>query len=275
MPLPAEYTAPTALRSLGPNVYSRFHQVTAWLQHEAFVTCVGSWQCDETPHIFVKGDWLTHLHVRSYNVFALIDAVGVKAALVENKLTREGLLRLRERLDELAGKWPQVSFVSFADSVLLKSNWTVGHYESTVKYTFEPELLLYLYVEVQAAYRDILGLNAYGVFTQGSNEYHDDGVTHVSKSGNHISLNSLGLPIAQLMAIDDAARAATRSGVHTPADLYMDKQFYRSLQLAYAYQKMRSHVTTTFRRCQANSPNISTLTAMSYWTTSKRKRGKP
>ena len=220
-----------------PKIFTRLHEVTTWLPCEAFLGCVGSWQYDGKPHIFVKGDWLNHLHLRNYTVFALVDAIGVKQALLENRITRDGLVRLRDRLDALAAMWPQVSFVSFGDTVLLKSNWTVGQYDSNVEYNYEPELLLYLFVEVEAAYRDILRLNAYGVFTQGSNEYYEDSVTHVSESGNHISLNSLGLPFAQLMAIDEAARAAIRSGAHPACDLYMDSQFYHSLRLAMAYQK--------------------------------------
>jgi len=103
-----------------------------------------------------------------------------------------------------------VSFISFADSLLLKSNWTVGHYESTVKYTYSPEVFFGLFDELRVLYREELGLEIYAVLTQGSNEYYDDDVTHISASGNHISLNSLGLPFAQLLAIDDAARTAIR-----------------------------------------------------------------
>ena len=87
----------------------------------------------------VKGDWLNHLHLRSYTIFAgLIDAVGVKAAIRSNVLTRNRLVRLRDRIDDMARRYSDVWFISFADSLLLKSNWTVGHFESSVKYTYRP-----------------------------------------------------------------------------------------------------------------------------------------
>ena len=42
----------------------------------------------------------------------------------------DNLLKLRSGLDAIASRYPQISFVSFADSVLLKSHWSLG-----VKYT--------------------------------------------------------------------------------------------------------------------------------------------
>ena len=59
-----------------PNIHDRFHEVLISLPREQFIACVGSWQYDEKPHIFVKSGWLEHLHLRSYSVFALIDAAG-------------------------------------------------------------------------------------------------------------------------------------------------------------------------------------------------------
>ena len=103
-----------------PNINDRFHEVAIWLPKNAYVTCVGSWQCDEKPHVFVKGDWLNHLHLRSYTIFALIDAVGVKAAIRSNVLTRNRLVRLRDRIDDMARRYSDVWFISFADSLLLK-----------------------------------------------------------------------------------------------------------------------------------------------------------
>jgi hypothetical protein len=222
-----------------PNHFTRFHEVRAWLPRDAFVSCVGSWQYDEKPRIFVKGDWLNHLYLRSYTIFALVDAIGVKAAIRANSLTREKLVQLRDRIDDLASQHKSVSFISFADSLLLKSNWTVGHSESDVKYTYEPELLLRLLAELRSIYRDVLGLKIYTALTQGSNEYYDDEVTHISSSRNHISLNSLGIPFAQLLAIDEAARNAIRSAIHGPADLYIDKLFYNSIRFQHHFAKKK------------------------------------
>ncbi len=80
--------------------------------------------------------------------------------------------------------------------------------------------------------RATLDLDIYCVLAQGSNEFYDDALTHTSPSGNHISLNSLGLPFAQIMLIESAARRAISQGEHGRHDIYMDEDFFYSLQFA-------------------------------------------
>jgi hypothetical protein len=82
---------------------------------------------------------------------------------------------------------------------------------------------------LQALYRDALGLEIYGVFAQGSNEYYDDPLLHISKAQNHISLNSLGLPFAQISLIEAAARKAIKVGTHPRMEIYMDSDLFHSL----------------------------------------------
>jgi len=219
------------------NVSDRFHELRITLPRDQFVACVGSWQCDEKPRIFVKGAWLDNLYLRLHSVFVLIDAIGVKEALRNNSLTREALSRLRERIDAIASKHPDVSFISFADSLLLKSNWSVGQFDSTIKYTYAPEVFIWLIAEVQAAYREILGMRVYAVIAQGSNAFYDDPLLHISESRNHISLNSLGLPFAQLQSIESAARTAIKEKTHEPAELYMDETFFRSVRFKFEFER--------------------------------------
>lgn len=168
-----------------PNTHDRFHQVLIILPRSEFITCVGSWQYDYHPVIFVRGSWLTNLHLRSHSVFALVDAIDVKKALSSGVLTHPKLIELRARIDGIAAANPSIAFISFADSLLLKSNYTVGQYNSTVKYTYEPENILRLLPNLREAYREVLGLAIYAVVTQGSNEYYDDELLHIAGSGNH------------------------------------------------------------------------------------------
>lgn len=227
-----------------PNTHDRFHEVRITLPRSAFVTCVASWQYDYDPVLFVDGDWLTNQHLRSHSVFALVDAINVKRALSSGALTHPKLIELRGRIDTIAAGNPSVAFMSFADSLLLKSNYSVGQYDSGVKYTYEPERILRLLPNIQAAYSEVLGLNIYAVITQGSNEYYDDELLHIAASRNHISFNSLGLPFAQTQAIDHAARDAIRARQHEPADAYLDETFFRSLRLRRGFDK---HSVPKFR----------------------------
>lgn len=220
-----------------PNIFDRFHEVKLVLPRSAFVACIDVYDYDEKPHIFVKGDWLTALHLRPYSAFALVDAIGVKNAIATGTLSGRKLITLRERIDEIADTTRGVAFVSFADSLLLKANWFVGQFDSAVSYSYEPEELIRLLPQVATAYRDVLGMSIYAVLTQGVNEYEDLSLVHRSSSGAHVSLNSLGLPFAQLLAIDEAARSAIRSGLHERYELYVDELLFHSLRFKYGFDK--------------------------------------
>ncbi|MBB2495956.1 RNA-binding protein [Aquipseudomonas ullengensis] len=221
-----------------PNLNDRFHEVSILLPREAFVICVGCPNYDERPHIFVKDSWLSSLHLRPYSAFALIDAIGVRTALRDGSLNSESLMRLRSRIDDIASSATSVSFVSFADSLLLKSNWFVGQYDSNISYSYEPEALIRLFPSIADAFQRELGMEVYAAITQGVNEYNDSSPHHISPSGNHISLNSLGLPFAQLLSIDDAARTAIRAGRHEPKELYIDKKLFHSLHFQHDFDKI-------------------------------------
>ncbi len=160
------------------NVFDRFHEVAITLPRDQFVACVGSWQCEEKLRIFVKSGWLNNIYLRSYSVFALIDAADVKKALEKGDITRPRLVELRNRIDGLAKENTDISFISFADSLLLKSNWSVGHFKSEVKYTYEPEIFIHMACEIDKIYQEVLSLKTYAVITQGSNEYYDDPLLH-------------------------------------------------------------------------------------------------
>lgn len=240
------YVTPVASRKISanslelswyPNTFDRFHEVAIRLPRDQYIACVGSWRCDEKPRIFVKSEWLEQIHICSYSTFAIIDAVGVKKALEEGALTRDKLIALRQKIDNLSSVHSNISFVSFADSLLLKSNWTIGHHASTTIYDYEPEVFVSLAKKINEIYLECLGLNTYAVIAQGGNEYYEDNLLHISKSKNHISLNSLGIPFAQIMEMESAARQAIKAGIHKPAELYMDEKYYRSLKLHFEFDK--------------------------------------
>lgn len=220
-----------------PNIYDRFHEVPIILPRDEFVTCVGCYEYDIKPHIFVHDAWLNKLYVRINSTFVLIDAIGIKNEIRSGRLQREKLIQLRGAIDALAEHYQQFAFVSFADSLLIKGNWSVGIAGSGVTYTYAPEIFVRIVLELQRIYFEVLGLKIYAVFTQGTNEYHEDAPSHISPIGNHLSLNSLGLPFAELLAIEHAARAAIKNKIHAPQELYMDKHFYYSLKFVNSFRK--------------------------------------
>jgi len=243
-PYEVGYVSPVAIRAINsnsldlswyPNTFTRFHEVSISLPRDAFKVCVGCWQYDIKPYIFVDHDWLEHLHLREYSVFALIDAIGVKNALRDNALTKDKLIELRGKIDRLAEIESDMSFISFADSLILKTNWDAGYFHKGIKCSYKPEKILLVIKELERIYQEVLGLPIYAVLTQGSNEYYGEPLLHISKSQNHICLNSLGVPFAELLAIESAAKSAIKSGAHPPMQLYLDEQFYRSIQFKYGF----------------------------------------
>jgi len=213
-----------------PNVHDRFHEMRVHLPRSSFIRCIGCRNYDEKPRIFVRDEWLTNIYHRTNSVFAMVDAIGVKAALMAGAVTDEQLVKLRARIDAIAARHPDVAFVSFADSLLLKANWSVGTYDAPTATPYEPEGILKILPEVADAYREMLGLEVYSIVTQGRNEFYGNELLHISGSKNHVSLNSLGIPFAQLQAIDLRVRAAIKDKTHPPHSLYMDDQFFHSVR---------------------------------------------
>jgi len=208
----------------------RFHKIDVVLPRSAFVIGVDRPSHDTKLRAFVRGEWLERLHLRRYSSFGLVDAIGMKDAIRSGRLTHDLLISLRDRIDAIAAEHPEAAFVSMADNLLIKFDWTIGHFESDVPYDYAPEKLLRLLPDVARAFREELSMDCYAVITQGGNEYDDLRVMHVSPTSNHVSLNSLGEPFAQLMRIEEAVRSSIRKKTHAPSDVYMDANFFTSLQ---------------------------------------------
>jgi len=247
------------------NILDRFHSIPVILPKDKLVACVECLETDQRPRIFVKRDWLEDLFMQTHSVFCMVDAIGFKKLMENGNISRELLSVLRDKIDELGKEYPQIVFISFADSVLLKSNWavsyhakwlknawlrfvwrrlrSVGYHTKWMKSTYDPEIFIEVISKLADIYRDVLNLDIYAVLTQGGNGYYDNSLLHVSGAGNHISLNSLGIPFADLQAIELAAKRAIKQGEHGPAQLYMDKSFYLSLKFkgGFKHDEQPSH----------------------------------
>lgn len=263
-PYEVGYVSPVAIRKINknsldlswyPNTFTRFHEVSISLPRDKVKICVGCWQYDVKPYIFVDHKWLEQLHLREYSVFALIDAIGIKNAIRDNLLTKEKLLNLRDKLDLLAEEHEDISFISIADSLILKSNWAVGYFHKGIECSYKPEIFLNIIKELEGIYKEVLGLDIYAILTQGSNEYYEEPLLHISRTKNHICLNSLGVPFAELLAIENAVKVALRSGIHPPMQVYMDEQFYHSLQFKHEYEKNKKPKNSYVAIMKSLQPN--------------------
>lgn len=212
------------------NIFDRFHEIQVDLPRSQIVIAIeaGSW--DEKPTIFVRDDWIENLYRKVNCIFGMVDAADVRDALRNGYQFEKRLPKFRDAVDKIASRYPTVVFISFADTVLLKAGWKPNHSKEE-NYKYEPERLLLIFRHLKKAFRETLGFDAYGVFTQGANEFSSDPtLLHIAASSNHVCLNSLGAPFADLKAIDSAARQAIRRGDHIRHELYLDSSFYYSLR---------------------------------------------
>jgi hypothetical protein len=165
------------------------------------------------------------------------------------------LKELRTRIDKIAAVHRDACFVSFADSLLIKVNWSVGTFDTDINYTYEPELILRIIPELIKVFEDLVGLKIYAIATQGANEYYDESLIHISSERNHICLNSIGLPFAQLMAIDSAVQDALSNNRHAPAELYIDANLYHSLKFKHDFDK-KAQPNFRYRAPMASTSNV-------------------
>ena len=220
-----------------PNQSDRYHQVTVHIPRNKILFAVDCWQYGEDPHLFIDSAWLEDLYLRTYSVFGFVDAVDIGEALATGVLNRAHFIELREALDALSTSYPDISFISFGDSILLKSNWNTGYIHTKQKYSYYPEIFLSLIRDLQHLYRQILGVGIYTILTQGSNEFYESTLIHIAESRRHICLNSLGIPFAQIFDIDRAVRIAIRTNIHERAEVYMEESFFMSLNRKYDFGK--------------------------------------
>jgi hypothetical protein len=208
----------------------RVHDFFVSLPNDQIVDCVRAWKWDERPTLFVKSQWLEKILMRSNCIFGLIDAIGVGEKLTKGIAIDERLLKVRSGLDKIASRYSQIFFVSFSDSVLLKSHWSLGFFKTGVRYSYDPESFIHVFEEVKTLFKEALNLGVYGVFTQGINEYYNESLRHISESENHVCLNSIGAPFADLFAIEESARQVHKEMEKT-CDLYLDESYFKSLKL--------------------------------------------
>jgi hypothetical protein len=197
---------------------TRFHGAIQKLPSAKIVACVRFVDYEKRPYLVVSQDWFEDIERTMFSLYALVDVIGMKALLDrQGRVEREQALALRDGIDALAARNPDHAFLSFADNVLIKTNWSAQ--QERYDTTYRPEEFLRLVSKVREVFRSALQLDAYGVVTQGSNQLVDDALLRVSGEHNHVFLGSLGTPFADLFDIDAAVRAAIRAKTHPACEL--------------------------------------------------------
>ena len=208
---------------------TRFHLATVRLPRSKFTVFIDIWNYNKCPYLVVTQDWFDEILRTHFSLYGLVDAVGMRKLLAaQGHITREQVVATREGIDQLARRHPNHAFLSFADTVLVKTNWSMmgdAQYEAT----YRPERFLELIEDVRRVFRSALHLDSYAVVTQGANAAAEDGLVSISPERNHVSFGSLGTPFAQLFEMDTAIRKAVRAGLHRRKTLYLANWFFLTL----------------------------------------------
>jgi hypothetical protein len=220
------------------DMHSRFHGTVHVLPRSQFIMGVHFYDCERRPYLVVTKEWVEHIEATKFSLYALVDAIGMKALLnKQGHIEPAQIESLRTGVDAIAEQHVDHAFFSFADTVLVKTLWSATAEE--YGRTYRPEEFLGVVAQVRRVFGAALGLQAYGIVTQGSNQLVEENLLHISERRNHIFLGSLGTPFAQLFQIDEAVRSALRRNAHQGASLYLTESLFLTLRFRHHQERDR------------------------------------
>lgn len=211
------------------DIFTRYHSIRTIISESDILACIGCQNYDFDPTILLNDNLFRSFITKKYSIFALIDADGMKTALMDNVVTDEKLLILRSKIDAIASSHTSFLFISFADSILVKTVWQGPSSMDNDEYN--PEELIEIANKIAAAYYEVLRLQTYCIAAQGENLYNSESLYSISPGANHVSLNSLGRTFALVFEIEQAARKNIRSKLHKKYKFYFEKSLFASLRI--------------------------------------------
>ncbi len=212
------------------NRLTRFHSMKFHIPRRVIKNWVGIYGDfdHKNDYIFVDDEWHDTFWDGHISAFLLVDAIGIKNKMLsDTKNFLRELNTLSALIDELALKYPNLLFISAADNIIVKASFSPRASEPE----YNPELLLEVCNDIFAIIKQTLGLDSYGIFTQGFNIYNDKSLFNLGAKSNHLNTRSLGEPYRELFAIETKIRSALKSGVGKPSSAYFSVDFFLSLNL--------------------------------------------
>jgi len=211
------------------NVRDRGHCAVRTLPKSQLIAHVRFLDRDGHPYLVVDQAWFDELQGSTFSIYGLVDVGGMRNYLSEcGQVPWEVISELRKRIDAIAAEHQHCAFISLADSIVVKTNWSGGSdgYEAT----YQPEKFIALLGTLTDTFSSVFHMPAYAVAAQGVNQCGDGALIHVSTEGNHVLVPSLATPFAQLFEIERAARDSIKAGLHQPSTLYLSKALFQSLR---------------------------------------------
>jgi hypothetical protein len=212
------------------NHQTRFHTIKHYIPRAVIKRWVGIYRNfdHKYDYVFVDDDWHETFWNGHISTFLLVDAIGMKKKMYSDSKKLLGELNyLSLKVDELAKKYPQLLFISAADNIIVKANFS----PRAVQPIYNPELLLDVCQELREGIKDSLGCESYGIFTQGFNFYNDLSLYSKGSDFNHINTRSLGEPYKELFWLESKIRDDIKNSYIEPTTAYFSPDYFFSLNL--------------------------------------------
>lgn len=215
--------------SLEVNIVDRWHDAKRVLPRSDFKGCVQWWNFQKQPYLVVSRRWMRELGEPRFSIYALVDVIGTKKQYAtKGRIDAEALGRFRASIDAIARSKRSFAFLSFADNVLVRSDWNAA--KRGAQSTYEPEAMLAVVSAVRAAIKSDLHSESYAIFSQGTNWAANDAGKRAPRQPNHAVFGGLGAPFAELFRIEQAVKSSMRSKRHEASDYYLARSFAQSLR---------------------------------------------
>lgn len=209
------------------NRQTRYHTIKHAIPKSVIKKWIGIyWNIGhKNDYLFVDDDWHDTFWNGHISTFLLVDAIGMKMKMSsDSKKLLEELNLLSQKVDALAKKYPQLLFISAADNIIVKANFSARAIEPI----YNPELLLYVCQDIRNIIKESIGCDSYGIFTQGFNFYNDESLFSINH--NHLNTRSLGEPYRELFSLEVRIREDIRNG-ELAKSAYFSSDYFISLNL--------------------------------------------
>ncbi|HAT1773018.1 TPA: hypothetical protein I8034_002397 [Legionella pneumophila] len=202
----------------------RYHETIFELPKNDFIRCVSVRRYDNKPCIFVKNDWLKKFSENQFSCYGLIDESNYRDKHQISTEHKYFLINKQKALKKIASKYPNILFILYSDSILLKFSWFINEYN-----LYTPEQLIKVFKEIELFFNKN-DSECYGIFTQGIN-FGSSNELFTSKN-NLVDLNVNGSAFADLFCIDKAVRTNIKKQLHSKEKMYFDENLFYSLNIS-------------------------------------------
>lgn len=204
---------------------NRFHTISKTLPLKYFKTAFLVFSAEKRPYIVVDHVWFNKIKSSIYSAYVLIDFVGVRDLLHQfGEFPSQKLDSVKRIVDDFARQNKELTFLTCADNIILKSGWAYDHQSSS----YHPEKLIKTVHDLMTRIEDETQIKSYSIFTQGANYVDERSIAMSHSPSNHYFISSISVPFIEAFEIDNDIRKRLRRNEIERESFYIEQSFYVS-----------------------------------------------